>query len=154
MAKSAKICRLPAVDGSERVIGLLASAGLAQPADGGSKNPPPKSHRLGETSTDTSAPEVPHSRPPLPEELPLRSLTPLEGEQRTGRGGRLFDTGGPGSTWGPGTVALRWCSDCGRFLGAKLWPRTGRPLVHTHGLCPACLERMTRDALGDPVLLA
>ena len=54
----------------------------------------------------------------------------------------------------PGTVALRWCARCRRFLGVEFWPRTDRAFVHTHGLCPACFERMTNDALTNPVLSA
>jgi hypothetical protein len=100
---------------------------------------------------------APRSRPPLPEESPSPSLAPLEGNRRKSRGGRLSDAERPGQSLGPGTLAVRWCSDCGRFLGVKLWPRTGHSLVHTHGLCRKCYRRMMRrlmmDALEGPVSL-
>ena len=66
--------------------------------------------------------------------------------------GRLLKPAGLKHRLNPGTVALRWCSGCRRFLGVKLWPRTDRVLVHTHGLCTTCFRRMTTDALTDPVL--
>jgi hypothetical protein len=49
-----------------------------------------------------------------------------------------------------GTFALRWCSVCRRFLGVKLWPRTDRSVVHTHGLCLECFKQLMGDEIEVP----
>jgi len=45
----------------------------------------------------------------------------------------------------PWTVALRWCSSCGKFLGSQIWPGEAHFFIHTHGLCDVCFERTMRD---------
>lgn len=45
----------------------------------------------------------------------------------------------------PGTLAIRWCAGCGRLLGLRLWRRLEHRVVHTHGLCDACLEKATLE---------
>jgi len=84
---------------------------------------------------------------------PRLTPTPGEGAQREGGAKRLLELARHRQRLSPMTVALRWCSGCGGFLGVKLWPRTSHALVHTHGLCPACFARMTRDQFTEPVLL-
>lgn len=150
----AKVCRLPAIDEAERTAGLPPLDGRVRHPGRGSKRPPPM-HRVGEISPAACVPGATHSRPPLLDGAPsLRSPpNPAQGARPRGRGGRLLDAAKRKRGPSPVTVALRWCSGCGRFLGVKLWPRASHALVHTHGLCAACLGRITSDEFADPVLL-
>lgn len=145
------------IEESERVIGPRPLAEAAQPADSGPSSPSMAVYQAGDTSRATGDPEAPRCRTSLPVGAPWPGFARLE-DARTRRGsGRLSDAVGGRRLLCPGTVALRWCSDCRRFLGVKLWPRSGLLLIHTHGLCHACYRRMMRrlmtDALPGPVLL-
>jgi hypothetical protein len=40
------------------------------------------------------------------------------------------------------SIGFRRCCACGRLVGVRLWPWSGKLVVETHGYCEPCAERL------------
>jgi hypothetical protein len=51
----------------------------------------------------------------------------------------------------PWSLGLRFCCQCGRLIGLRVWPWSGKPVVETHGYCERCSARLLQGVAETPV---